>query len=188
MIYYCLHFKLDCHFFKAFGGLAQKIIPCFTVFHCLVYMRCVLYSEHLLLLGFAHWGFWGDCSCMQVSAVWLMRVWSCVHCFIFVLLQGYSQRIEFCESRLPVLYLLLSHWVFFRGHVIVRQPRSNRSHTLLLEITAKRGMCVLICYYWSGYSYCLFSAPWQSRNKLWSVPCVYSVMCIRLGILWWICF
>lgn len=106
-----------------------------------------------------------------------MRVWSCVHCFIFVLLQGYSQGIEFCEARLPVLYVLLSHRGFFRAHVIVRQPHSNRSHTLLLGITAKRGMCVLICYCWSGYSYCLFSAPWQSRNKLWSVP-----LCIQCPV------
>lgn len=167
MIYCCLHFKLYCHFFKAFGGLAQEIVPCSECVSlpCLHALNFVL-AEHLLLLGFAHRGFWGDCSCIQGSTVWLMRVWSCAHCFIFVLLQGYSQGIELCEARLPMLNLLLSHWGCLRGHVIVGQPNGNRLHTSLLRMAARRGMQVSVCCCWTGFSYCLLSPPWQSRNKL----------------------
>lgn len=105
--------------------------------------------------GSACWGFWGDCSCVQGSTVWFMRV-----CFIFILQRANSQGTECCEARLPMLNLFLDHWSCLRGHVIVGQPNSNRSHTLLSGIAARRRLQVSLCCCWTGYSYCLLCLPW----------------------------
>lgn len=146
MAYYCLHLELYCHIFEAFGSLAQEIVSCSECVSlpCLHALHFV-FAERLLSLGSAHWGFWGDCSCMQGSTVWFMRIWSFAHCFIFVLRRGYSQGIECCEARLPMLNLLLNHWGCLRRHAIVGRPNSNRLHTLLLGIAARRGLQVSVC-------------------------------------------
>lgn len=85
-----------------------------------------------------------------------------------------------------MLNLLLNHWGCLRGHAIAGQPNSNRSHTLLLGIAARRGLQV------SAAGLIIVTVSCVPHDSLeincGQAPCVYSVLCSRLEILWWINF